>query len=176
MKKELSSIIEEHTIPAVVGGRDVLCMTSSQINGLIKSLESFIKKTHEPELDPHIESDVSEVISYINEEWGTKFRTKTEAGRKPIRARLRDGHSMEDLILVAKHLGSKWGRDPRMSPYLRPITVFSPSKFEGYLSQAKATEREYTLIRVKDGFGKIREITKAQYDRAEPGFFTRLEP
>ena len=31
---------------------------------------------------------------------------------------------------------AKWGKDPKMSPYLRPLTLFG-TKFEAYLNQVE---------------------------------------
>jgi uncharacterized phage protein (TIGR02220 family) len=137
MRKELTEVVRSNTIPTVVGGRDCLCMTEAQVGHLISDLEKLFKELSKPESSSELEEKVDRVFDYINQAWDHKYKKSTEANRKPIRARLREGHSIDDLCAVAQYLGRKWGPDPRMVPYLRPITVFSPSKFEGYLQATK---------------------------------------
>ena len=59
-------------------------------------------------------------------------------------ARMAEGHSVEDLVLVARWAAhgprSAWfrGDNDRKASYLRPATMWSPSKFDSYLEDARA--------------------------------------
>jgi len=53
-----------------------------------------------------------------------------------IRARIGEGFTVEELSLVVDYCNAKWGDDLKMSDYLRPQTLFQPSKFPGYLKSA----------------------------------------
>jgi len=57
---------------------------------------------------------------------------------KPIRARLREGASLDECLLVVVHRIEKWWAKPEMREYLRPVTLFRPTKFDGYLQDALA--------------------------------------
>lgn len=80
------------------------------------------------------DSEVTEVVEYMNQVLGTKYKPKTKATAEHIRARLREGFTVEDCKRVIDVKFRQWGRDPKMSEYLRPQTLFS-GKFESYLNQ-----------------------------------------
>ena len=78
---------------------------------------------------------VETVISHLNELAGTHYRPTKADTIKLIRARLKEGYSVDDLKLVVSYKCDEWmGTD--MQKYLRPETLFRPSKFEGYLNAA----------------------------------------
>ena len=83
----------------------------------------------------------SEIIGRLNTVCGTRFSTKTEATKKLIRGRFRDGFKLEDFYKVIDAKSAQWLHDERMSKYLRPQTLFG-NKFESYLMDAeKFTEK-----------------------------------
>lgn len=78
---------------------------------------------------------VKEVISYLNEKCGTKYRYSTLANQRGIVARLNEGnYTVEDFKSVIDKKVADWGENPRMCGYLRPETLFG-NKFESYLNQ-----------------------------------------
>ena len=78
---------------------------------------------------------VETVISHLNELAGTRYRPTKADTIKVITARLKEGYSVDDLRLVVSYKCDEWmGTD--MQKYLRPETLFRPSKFEGYLNAA----------------------------------------
>ena len=83
-----------------------------------------------------IESDIDEIIDYLNAATSSKFSKSTDATRKAIRARLKAGATVDDFHKVIDHKVEKWGNDERMREYLRPQTLFAPSHFESYLNEA----------------------------------------
>lgn len=79
------------------------------------------------------ESIYTSVISYLNEKAGTKYRATTPKTQALIRAREREGFTLDDFKAVIDKKCAKWmGCD--MEKYLRPETLFGP-KFEGYLNE-----------------------------------------
>jgi len=50
-----------------------------------------------------------------------------------IRARMKEGYTVEDFRKVNRNMAAKWGPDNKMRQYLRPITLYS-TKFESYLN------------------------------------------
>ena len=83
------------------------------------------------------DKDATEVIDYLNATTGSSYRATTEANVKPIRARLNDGFTVEDCKKVIDTKSGQWLNNPDMVKYLRPATLFSPSKFEGYLNECR---------------------------------------
>ena len=47
---------------------------------------------------------------------------------------MNEGYKLNDFITVIDKKTAEWGNDPKMSQYLRPITLFG-TKFESYLNQ-----------------------------------------
>lgn len=75
----------------------------------------------------------NEVISYLNERLGSRYRPDIEKNRRLIAARLNEKRTIEDFKAVIDVKCMEWkGTD--MEKYLRPETLFS-NKFESYLNQ-----------------------------------------
>lgn len=176
MKAEITEVIRNNTVPAVVGDRDVLCLNEASIGHLISDLEKLFKKSSEPELITDDELVINRVIDYMNDQWGSGYKKNSKATRSSMRARINDGHTEDEMRIVVALLGKKWGNDVHMQAYLRPSTVFAPTKFEGYLQQALRTQAHLdNMVYVQDAFGNKRRITKVQFESAEVGFFKRLD-
>ncbi len=79
--------------------------------------------------------DIVEIVDYLNEKAGSKFKPATDSTRKHIAARLKEGFSVGDCKRVIDDRVKRWKNTPQ-AEYLRPSTLFSPSKFEGYLNAA----------------------------------------
>lgn len=77
------------------------------------------------------------IIAYLNEKAGTGFKASAKATQSLISGRWREGYTLEDFKAVIDARVSAWKNNPEMSEYLRPSTLFSASKFEGYLEAAK---------------------------------------
>jgi uncharacterized phage protein (TIGR02220 family) len=85
--------------------------------------------------DKDIMSDqVSEIVDYLNEKLGTRYK-KSKSTTSQIKARLEEGHTVDDFKTVIDKKVRSWKDDPKMSQYLRPETLFRPSHFESYLNE-----------------------------------------
>lgn len=82
---------------------------------------------------------IVQIISYLNEKAGTKFRPTTAKTKSLVNARLSEGFTVEDFKIVIDKKCAEWIGDEKMEQYLRPVTLFG-TKFESYLN-AKTTER-----------------------------------
>lgn len=80
-----------------------------------------------------------EIVAYLNERAGTRYRHAAERTRRLIDARFREGFGEDDFRAVIDNRVAAWLGDEDMAQYLRPETLFG-SKFEGYLN-AKAAKR-----------------------------------
>ena len=75
---------------------------------------------------------VAEVVEALNETVGSHYRPTSNATRKHVLARLREGFTVEDCKEVIRKKSEEWGGTD-MAKYLRPETLFG-CKFEGYLN------------------------------------------
>jgi len=105
--------------------RDVNCSISIS-NSISNSLE---------DKDIDNKQVIQDIVVYLNNKTGKKFKWQTESTRKHINARLEDGYTYEDFCKVIDNKCEAWLNDPRMNTYLRPDTLFTPSHFESYLNE-----------------------------------------
>ncbi len=82
-------------------------------------------------------SDAVTVLTYFNEVCSSRYKHSTKSHIENINARLGEGHSIEDCKSVIDFKFKEWGNDSKMAGYLRPQTIFSTGKFQGYLMAAK---------------------------------------
>ncbi len=81
------------------------------------------------------------IVDDLNEVCGTQYKHTTQTTRDKIRARLREGFTVEDFKKVHRNKQAEWGNDNYWRQYLRPQTLYS-NKFEGYLNQPRRSEFE----------------------------------
>lgn len=94
------------------------------------------------EPDP-MAGQIDEIINYLNQKTGKNFRPNTKAYRSVIKARFKEGFRKEDFFNVIDKKTAEWGKDKRMSEYLRPQTLFG-TKMDSYIQSApKAVARSY---------------------------------
>lgn len=99
----------------------------------IKSL----KNNNVEELDVAVE-----IIDYLNKKTSKNYRASTPATKRLINGRLADGYTLEDFKRVIDLKASQWLSDSHWSKYLRPDTLFNPTKFEAYLNEAPVKQRQ----------------------------------
>lgn len=87
-------------------------------------------------------SDAISVLTYFNEICSSKYKHTTVSHIENINARLTEGHSVEDCRMVIEFKFNEWGNDQRMAGYLRPSTIFSTGKFQGYLMAARTSPKQ----------------------------------
>lgn len=74
-----------------------------------------------------------EIIDYLNQKVGTKFKHTTAETKKHINGRIDDGYTLDDFKTVIDKKYAEW-YGTEMQQYLRPSTLFSPTNFENYLN------------------------------------------
>ena len=75
-----------------------------------------------------------EIISYLNEKAGRRYKVSNDLTRRLIRARWNEGFRLDDFEKVINTKVAQWKGSPQMDKYLRPQTLFS-TNFEGYLNE-----------------------------------------
>ena len=83
-------------------------------------------------------SATERVVSHLNAVCGTTYRADSEQTRRLVCARLADGFSADDLERAVDNMASHWLNREEMRRFLRPSTLFAPTKFEGYLQTPPA--------------------------------------
>ena len=86
------------------------------------------------------------IVDYLNIKADKNFNYKTSKTQGYIRARLKEGYTLEDFKKVIDTKAAEWKDKPEMEKYLRPETLFSPSKFEGYLNQKQINSTKFDAI------------------------------
>lgn len=126
--------------------------------------------SHDPNNTPNtipksiIYCPVSDVLTHLNLSIGSKYKPSTSSHSSSIRARLND-HSVDDLKLVIDYKIKSWGSDAKMVSYIRPQTLFSAGKFEGYLIAAIADKSQANKNDIDDNLF-IDELND-QYERSQ---------
>jgi len=95
----------------------------------------------EEELDKELEEDKEkkekipyvEIVNYLNNAAGTKYKASTQKTKDLIKARWNEGFGVDDFKNVIDTKVQEW-MNSDMSKYLRPPTLFG-TKFEAYLNQ-----------------------------------------
>ena len=77
--------------------------------------------------------EIEEIVNYLNQKAGTKYKSSSKNTIKHIKARINDGYTLEDFKSVIDKKCSEW-LNSDMEKYLCPDTLFG-SKFEKYLNQ-----------------------------------------
>lgn len=101
-----------------------------------------------------------EIVTHLNRRAGTHYKATTPNTRKLIKARLKEGFTVDEIKLVIDKKCADWGNNPAMAEYLRPETLFG-NKFESYLN-ARTTIRPNTNAAAiaQDADGHVAECTR----------------
>ena len=98
-----------------------------------------------------ISSSIEEIIKYLNQVCGSSFKAITAITKKLIKARFREGFTIDDFKKVIDFKYKQWGENPvkfnngRMSnDYLRPTTLFGDN-FDTYLNEANNIKTGFTV-------------------------------
>lgn len=124
----------------------------SQITVTQQASDSQITTTKNKKKDKKYNCSVEqrkEIIEYLNQKSGKRYKYENEATARHINARFDDGYNVEDFKRVIDVKVSEW-KDTDMEKYLRPDTLFRPGNFENYLNQAgnyyQENSDEYRLV------------------------------
>lgn len=101
-------------------------------------------------------ANVKEVLAYFNEKTGRNLRY-VDGNIRVIRARLREGYTLDDFRRVIDVKYAQWNGDPKMKTYLRPQTLFS-TKFDSYLNEDLPEKKaDYSTEFAESTFRKLGE-------------------
>lgn len=100
-----------------------------------KDRKDILSGSEEPDQLPY-----KEVVDYLNEKTGSKYRSSGTKTKKLIKARFNEGFSLDDFRTVIDVKSKQWLTDQKMKQYLRPETLFG-TKFESYLNENQVTSK-----------------------------------
>jgi uncharacterized phage protein (TIGR02220 family) len=80
-----------------------------------------------------------EVIEYLNKKTGKSFKPNADGNRRIIEPRLKEGYTVDEMKTIIDNMYSLWHgvtfRNGEIGDnYLKPETLFRPSKIDGYLN------------------------------------------
>nr|UVX82241.1 MAG: hypothetical protein [Bacteriophage sp.] len=116
---------------------DTASATTDQLQLQISEQE---QKPQPKEPDP-----TEEIVDHLNQHAGTHYKSTTANTRKLIKARLKEGFTVDEFKMVIDKKCAEWLNNRDMVQYLRPETLFG-NKFESYLNakpRPQASRTEY---------------------------------
>ena len=100
--------------------------------------------------------DIKVIVEYLNNKIGAHYKPNGKKMKELIRARMNEGYTGEDFKTVIDKKFKSWGKDPKMSLYLRPSTLFG-TRFGEYLNEYQA--KNPNRLNCKPTFD-IEQVTK----------------
>lgn len=92
----------------------------------------------EKEIDKNI---LSGSVHHLNQKAGTSYKTNSKSTARLLKARLSEGHTLDDIKKVIDIKSAEW-KGTEMAKFLRPETLFG-TKFESYLNQSPASTYDH---------------------------------
>lgn len=120
----------------------------------------------QPDRDVLITDQAKQVLTHLNQVTSSRYQVSTTSLQN-IRARIGEGFTVEELSLVVDYCNAKWSEDLTMSAYLRPQTLFQPSKFQGYLKSARSWAKAGRPPRVNGEWAREDGIFKSSFQNTD---------
>lgn len=113
--------------------------SSSDKSPDVAILEEDKEKDKEEDKDKEV---YISIVEYLNQRAGTNYRASSKKTKSCIHARLEEGFTVDDFMMVIDKKADEW-IGTEYEQYLRPETLFG-TKFESYLNQRvrKSTVRQ----------------------------------
>lgn len=133
VQKNLKRLIERGLIEKNESMSDGVRICSYRANRAA-SEDAVLPKEEKVSID-----NVAPIVDYLNKKLGTKYSANSKQTQRLINGRFKEIKKLtvEDFYSVIDDRFARWGKDKKMSEYLRPETLFG-SKFESYLEAARS--------------------------------------
>lgn len=106
-----------------------------------------------------------QIIEYLNQKLGTRYRHGSDINKKYINARLNEGYTVDDFYDVIDKKCGEWQGTER-EKYLRPETLFG-NKFESYLNQKIVKEKGQTAQMLEQHYSMVDDWVRRKEMEAE---------
>ena len=113
--------------------QEVNTITETKLGQSWDKSETKLKQKKAPKTQNDYEAVRQEIIDYLNDKTGKKYRTKNKQTIKDIEARLKEGYTYTDFCQVIDNKSKVW-KGTQQEIYLRPVTLFG-NKFDSYLNE-----------------------------------------
>ncbi|EKK5501018.1 conserved phage C-terminal domain-containing protein [Enterobacter hormaechei] len=120
----------------------------------------------QPDRDVLITDQAKQVLTHLNHVTSSRYQVSTTSLQN-IRARIGEGFTVEELSLVVDYCNAKWSDDLTMAAYLRPQTLFQPTKFPGYLKSANSWANAGRPARVNGKWEREDGIFKSSFQNTD---------
>lgn len=101
--------------------------------------DSLVKDNKNNVVNDNFICDEKVIIDYLNDKTGKHFKHTTDKTKNLIKARMKEGFTVDEFKRVIDIKVKQWGKDQKMKIYLRPETLFG-TKFEAYLNEEPPKE------------------------------------
>ncbi|MDR6548504.1 putative phage protein (TIGR02220 family) [Chryseobacterium rhizosphaerae] len=151
----------------------VLQTNSATFTITSKEMVEFLKtaseiKEKKPSKNPILNEIASEILEYLNLTCNRKFPV-TDNNLSFISARLSEGEKPELLKQIIDIKSWAWKNDYSMRKYLRPETLFNPTKFQSYKQEVLDVIADPQQFK-KYVKAKEDERTGKEYDPLDSGY------
>lgn len=120
----------------------------------------------QPDGDVLITDQAKQVLTHLNQVTSSRYQVSTTSLQN-ICARIGEGFTVEELSLVVDYCNAKWSEDLTMSAYLRPQTLFQPTKFPGYLKSAKSWAKAGRPPRVNGEWAREDGVFRSSFQNTD---------
>jgi len=145
IRSNCTDVLTEITTESTTENKTPICPVASQ-----------------PDPEVLITDQAKQVLTHLNQVTNSRYQVSTTSLQN-IRARIGEGFTVAELVLVVDYCNAKWGDDLNMSDYLRPQTLFQPSKFPGYLKSANSWDKANRPVSVNGQWVRSEGIFKASF-------------
>nr|HAM4953503.1 transcriptional regulator [Escherichia coli] len=149
IRSNCTDVLTENTTENTTDIKNTLCPVASQ-----------------PDREVLITDQAKQVLTHLNQVTNSRYQVSTTSLQN-IRARIGEGFTVEELVLVVDYSNAKWGDDLKMSEYLRPQTLFQPSKFPGYLKSANNWNKANRPERVNGEWARQDGVFKSSFQNTD---------
>ncbi|HHA1239602.1 TPA: conserved phage C-terminal domain-containing protein [Enterobacter hormaechei subsp. xiangfangensis] len=158
------SIGSKRTAPIRSNCTDVLTENTTENTTDIKN--PICPVASQPDGDVLITDQAKQVLTHLNQVTSSRYQVSTTSLQN-IRARIGEGYTVEELSLVVDYCNAKWSEDLTMSAYLRPQTLFQPTKFPGYLKSANSWAKAGRPPRVNGEWAREDGVFRSSFQNTD---------
>jgi len=149
IRSKCTDVLTENTTESTTENKTLSCPVASQ-----------------PDREVVITDQAKQALVHLNQVTNSRYQVSTTSLQN-IRARIGEGFTVAELMLVVDYCNAKWADDLKMSDYLRPQTLFQPSKFPGYLKSANSWQNAGRPQRVNGEWAREDGIFKSSFEKTD---------
>jgi len=147
VEQQIEQVFEQQMNNECTTNEQQMNTNNNDNNVIIKELKNKDKDLILKDTLSSKDERFAQVVEYLNIKSHKNYRLG-ENTKKLIKARFKEGFTLNDFYKVIDNQCSKWLDDSKMSDYLRPQTLFG-TKFESYLNaKEKPITDNYFLQKV----------------------------